>query len=212
VRLLLIGPNGAGKGTQGVRLAERYRVPHVATGDLLRFAVKWETEIGFRAKQFMEAGELVPDEVVLELLRTRLSQDDASRGFVLDGFPRNEAQATALNDILAEIGQKIDAVVSLEVPDEILVERLSSRASCPTCGRTYMLTQGEPKLCVTDRTALFQRNDDKPDVVRHRLEIFKQQTRPLIEFYESQGCLVHVDGIGEVREVEERIAKELAAK
>jgi adenylate kinase len=212
MRLLLIGPNGAGKGTQGVRLAERYRVPHVATGDLLRFAAKWETDIGMRAQQYMDAGELVPDEIVLELLKTRLSQPDAQRGFVLDGYPRNAAQARALDDILKEIGQRIDAVVSFEVPDEVLIERLSSRASCPSCGRTYMLSNGEPKLCVSDRSPLFQREDDKPEVVRHRLEVFKQQTKPLIDFYDKQGCLIRVDGVGDKFEVEERIAKELAAR
>jgi adenylate kinase len=191
-------------------LAERYGVPHVATGDLLRFAVKWETDIGKRAKEYMEAGELVPDEIVLELLRTRLSQSDAAEGFVCDGFPRNIPQAEALDRILEEIQHRIDAVVSLNVPDEVIVQRLSSRASCPTCGRTYSLRNGKPERCVSDRTRLFQRNDDSPEVIRRRLDIYHEETAALIDFYKQQGCLFEVDGIGALAEVEARIAKALA--
>src|SRR5438128_968034 len=203
MRLILLGPPGAGKGTQAVRLAERYGVPHVATGDLLRFAVKWQTEIGLRAQSYMEAGELVPDEIVLELLRTRLSEPDAQKGFVMDGFPRNPAQADALDQILTEVGSHLDAVVSLEVDDEIIVERLSARWSCPTCGRTYK----ESGECPVDHTQLFQRNDDKPEVIRHRLGVFHAQTQPLIAYYEARGLLGHIDGVGSLDEVEERIAK-----
>ncbi len=211
MRLILLGPPGAGKGTQAVRLAERYGVPHVATGDLLRFAVKWETDIGLRAKQFMESGELVPDEIVLELLRTRLSQSDAQDGFVFDGFPRNLAQAEALDTILEDLGQRIDHVVALTVADEVIVQRLSSRASCPSCGRTYTLRNGKPERCVSDRSKLFQRNDDKPEVILRRLDIYHEETAPLIDFYKSKGCLVEVDGLGALAEVEARIAKALEA-
>jgi adenylate kinase len=208
MRLILLGPPGAGKGTQAVRLAERFAVPHVATGDLLRFAVKWQTEIGLRAQSYMEAGELVPDEIVLELLRRRLSEPDAQQGFVMDGYPRNPAQANALEEILTEVGSTLDAVVSLEVDDEIIVERLSARWSCPTCGRTYK----EPGACRVDSTPLFQRDDDKPEVIRHRLKIFHAQTQPLIAYYETRGLLVHVDGVGSLDEVEERIAKAMVSK
>jgi len=211
MRFILLGPPGAGKGTQAVRLAERYKVPHVATGDLLRFAVEWETDIGKRAKSYMEAGELVPDEVVLELLRTRLSRDDAREGFVLDGFPRNPAQADALEANLKEIGQKLDAVVSLEVPDELIVQRLSSRWSCPTCGRAYNRPAGAGGTCPVEGMKLFQRSDDRPDVIRKRLEVFHVQTAPLIDYYENRGLLVHVDGVGTLDEVEERIVKALEA-
>jgi len=196
MRLILLGPPGAGKGTQAVRLAERFDVPHVATGDLLRFAVAWETEIGKRAKQTMEEGELVPDEIVLELLRARLSQDDASKGFVMDGFPRNPAQADALEANLKDIGQKLDAVVSLEVPDELIVQRLSSRWSCPTCGRAYNRAVDAGGVCDRDGMTLFQRPDDRPEVVRKRLNVFHAQTSPLIDYYEMRGLLVHVNGVG----------------
>jgi adenylate kinase len=211
MRLILLGPPGAGKGTQAVRLAERYQVPHVATGDLLRFAVEWETDIGKLAKSYMEAGELVPDEIVLDLLRTRLSREDARQGFVLDGFPRNPAQADALEANLAEIGQKVDDVVSLEVPDELIVQRLSSRWSCPTCGRAYNRPADAGGVCPVDGMKLFQRRDDRPEVIRKRLQVFHAQTAPLIEYYEKRGLLVHVDGVGTLDEVEERIAKALEA-
>ncbi|MGZ4119391.1 MAG: adenylate kinase [Actinomycetota bacterium] len=211
MRVILLGPPGAGKGTQAVRIAERFGIPHVATGDLLRFAVDWETEIGLRAKEFMYAGELVPDEIVLELLRTRLSRPDAAEGFVLDGFPRNTAQADALDGILDEIGRSLDAVISLEVADEVIVERLSSRWSCPTCGRAFNRPADAGGTCTVDGMRLFQRRDDKPEVVRKRLEIFHAQTKPLIDYYEKRGLLVHVDGFGELDEVSERIAKAMEA-
>jgi adenylate kinase len=211
MRLILLGPPGAGKGTQAVRLAERYQVPHVATGDLLRFAVEWETDIGKLAKSSMEAGELVPDEIVLDLLRTRLSREDARQGFVLDGFPRNPAQADALEANLAEIGQKVDDVVSLEVPDELIVQRLSSRWSCPTCGRAYNRPIDAGGTCPVDGMKLFQRRDDRPEVIRKRLQVFHAQTAPLIDYYEKRGLLVHIDGVGTLDEVEERIAKALEA-
>jgi len=211
MRLILLGPPGAGKGTQAVRLAERYSVPHVATGDLLRFAVDWETEIGQRAKSYMDDGELVPDEIVLELLRTRLSRGDTQTGFVLDGFPRNTAQADAFDQILVEIDHPLDAVVSLEVADEVIVERISSRWSCPTCGRTYNRPPDDGGTCPVEGMRLFQRRDDRPAVVRKRLDVFHAQTAPLIEYYEKRGMLVHVDGVGTLEEVEERIAKALEA-
>ena len=211
MRFILLGPPGAGKGTQAVRLAERFKVPHVATGDLLRFAVEWQTEIGLRAKQYMDDGELVPDEIVLELLRTRLSRGDASDGFVLDGFPRNVPQADALDGILSEIGHKLDAVVSLEVQDELIVQRLSSRWSCPTCQRTFNRPADAGGTCPFDGMKLFQRTDDRPEVIRKRLNIFHAQTAPLIAYYEERGLLVHVDGVGTLDEVEERIAKALEA-
>jgi adenylate kinase len=173
--------------------------------------VDWETEIGLRAKSFMDDGELVPDEIVLELLRTRLSREDAQSGFVLDGFPRNTAQADALDQILSEIDRHLDAVASLEVADDVIVQRISSRWSCPTCGRTYNRPADEGGTCPIDGMKLFQRRDDRPDVVRKRLQIFHRQTAPLVDYYEKRGLLVHVDGIGTLEEVEERIAKALEA-
>jgi adenylate kinase len=209
MRLIMLGPPGAGKGTQAVRLADRFNVPHVATGDLLRFAVAWQTEIGLRAKEYMDNGELVPGEIVLELLRRRLSQEDAASGFMLDGFPRTPWQADALDAILLEIDQPLDAAISFEVPDSVIVERLSSRASCPTCGRTFNRPPGEMGTCNIDGMTLFQRDDDRPEVIRKRLEVFRAQTEPLIDYYAKRGLLVRVNGIGEVAEVELRIAEAL---
>lgn len=213
MRIVLLGPPGAGKGTQAVRLAERYEVPHVSTGDILRFVVAWKTDIGMRAKSYMDEGELVPDELVLELLRIRLAQDDArNSGFVLDGFPRTLPQAEDLDKILAEIGQKMDVVLDLQVPHELIVLRLSARASCPTCGRTYNLLGGPPKddmKCDRDGAPLFQRDDDSPAVIQQRLGVFERQTRPLVRYYEDRGLLRVVDGVGSQDEVLERMVKEI---
>ncbi|MGH2727488.1 MAG: adenylate kinase [Actinomycetota bacterium] len=212
MRIVLLGPPGAGKGTQAVRLAETYAVPHVSTGDILRFVVAWQTDIGNRAKSYMDEGELVPDELVLELLRIRLAQEDAAAGFVMDGFPRTLPQAEALDKILAEIGQHIDGVIYLEVPDELIVLRLSARASCRTCGRTYNLLASPPKVdmrCDRDGSTLFQRDDDRPEVIQQRLNVFKRQTHPLISYYEERGLLRTVDGATSEEEVLERMVDEL---
>jgi adenylate kinase len=212
VRIVLLGPPGAGKGTQAVQLAERYAVPHVSTGDILRYVVAWQTDIGQRAKSFMDEGELVPDDLVLELLKIRLAQEDARKGFVMDGFPRTLPQAESLDDILAEIGHKIDGVLYLEVPDELIVLRLSARASCATCGRTYNLLASPPKedmICDRDGSPLFQRDDDRPEVILQRLGVFKRQTHPLIKYYEDRGILRTVQGAGSKDEVLERMVGEL---
>ncbi|MFA5890778.1 MAG: adenylate kinase [Actinomycetota bacterium] len=214
MRLILLGPPGAGKGTQAVGLAARYGVPHIATGDLLRAAVKNQTGIGLRAKSYMDMGELVPDEVVLELLRARLSEPDAAAGFLLDGFPRTVPQADALDASLSEIGAPLDVVVDLEVPDAEIVERLSARWSCPACARIFNLKSSPPRTsgtCDDDGEVLFQRSDDTPGVIWKRLEVFHRQTAPLIASYEAWGLLRRVDGTGDTAEVQERIAKELDA-
>jgi len=211
----MLGPPGAGKGTQAPALARRYEVPHVASGDILRYVVAWQLPIGLKAKEYMDAGELVPDEIVLELLRVRLEQADAREGFVVDGFPRTLPQAEALDDILAEIDHKIDVVVYLDVPDELIVFRLSQRASCPTCGRTYNLLGSPPKadmVCDRDGTRLFQREDDRPEVIANRLQVFHRQTRPLVKYYEDRDLLVAVDGAGSEEEVLERIVAEIDRK
>lgn len=211
MRVILLGPPGAGKGTQAVRIAHRASVPHVGTGDLLRAAVAHGTDLGLRARAYMERGELVPDDLVLEMLRRRLEEPDARAGFVLDGFPRNPAQAEALDAILEETGLRVDHVVALEVPDDEIVARLSSRASCPGCGRTFALPG--PILgsatCDYDGTPLVQRDDDLPEVVRRRLEVFRHQTEPVIAHYQRHGLLTRVPGVGEVPDVSDRIAKEL---
>jgi adenylate kinase len=215
MRIILLGPPGAGKGTQAPALAARYGVPHVASGDILRYVVAWNFPIGLEAKKFMDEGELVPDEIVLELLKLRLAQEDAREGFVLDGFPRTLPQAESLEDSLTEIGQLIDVAVYLDVPDELIIFRLSQRASCPTCGKTYNLLGSPPKVdmvCDRDGTALFQREDDLPDVIANRLKVFHRQTRPLVQYYEHRGLLVTVEGIGSEDEVLERMVKEIDGK
>jgi adenylate kinase len=212
VRIVLLGPPGAGKGTQAVRLAQHYGVPHVSTGDILRFVVKWGTELGLKAKEYMEAGELVPDEMVLELLKIRLEADDAGDGFVMDGFPRTLHQAEDLDKLLAEIGQRIDVVVNFDVPDELIVLRLSARASCPTCGRTYNMLASPPRddmKCDRDGTSLFQRDDDRPEVIQNRLAVFRRQTFPLIKYYDERGLLRRVMGAGAEDEVTEKIIAEI---
>lgn len=212
MRLILLGPPGAGKGTQAARVAARFGVPHVATGDMLRAARDSGTELGNEARAYMDRGELVPDELMLGLLRERLSREDAAEGFLLDGFPRNLSQAEALDGILSQVGQDIDAVISIEVPDEEIVERISGRRSCPDCGRVYHLTSNPPavdELCDADGTKLEQRADDKADVVLERLRVFHSQTKPLIAFYADRGLLKVVDGVGPVAEVEARIAAAL---
>jgi len=211
----MLGPPGAGKGTQAPALAAQYDVPHVASGDILRYVVAWEFPIGLKAKEYMDAGELVPDELVLELLKIRLEQDDARVGFVLDGFPRTLPQAEALDDILSEIDHTIDVVVYLDVPDELIVLRLSARASCPTCGRTYNLLANPPRndmVCDRDGTPLFQRDDDRPEVIANRLGVFHRQTRPLVKYYEDRDLLVTVEGAGSQEEVLDSIMKEIERK
>lgn len=216
MRIVLFGPPGAGKGTQAPLLAAHYGVPHVASGDILRYVVAWNFPIGLEAKKYMDEGELVPDELVLELLRLRLAQEDAlSKGFVLDGFPRTLPQAVALGEILTEIGQRLDVCVYLDVPDELIILRLSARASCPTCGRTYNLLGGPPKedmRCDRDGTPLFQRDDDSPDVIANRLKVFHRQTHPLVQYYEERDLLVTVEGVGSEDEVLERMVKEIENK
>ena len=210
-RLMMLGPPGAGKGTQAKRLAERFEIPHVSTGDMLRQARRKGTELGKKAAEYMNAGKLVPDEVVIGIVRDRLSEDDAEGGFILDGFPRTRPQAEALT----EMGIELDAVVNVVVSDDEVVKRLGGRISCPNCGAVYHEVYNPPsnddKCDACGQEGLIKRDDDKPEAIRSRLSGYHEKTAPLIEYYEAQGTLKNVDGESAPDEVTEAIVEELEA-
>ncbi|GIW71448.1 MAG: adenylate kinase [Planctomycetota bacterium] len=213
MRLVLLGPPGAGKGTQARRLAERRGWAHISTGDMLREAVRKQTPAGQKAEPLLAAGQLVPDALVLELVAERLAEPDARGGFILDGYPRNPQQAEDLAALLRERGLGLDRVVLLRLEDEAIVRRMAGRRSCPECGAVYHLEFAPPRVpqrCDRCGAALVQREDDREEVVRRRLETYRQKTAPLIEHYRAQGLLVEVDASGEVDQVSQRIEQALA--
>lgn len=214
LNLIFLGPPGAGKGTQAQRLAKRFGIPQLSTGDILRRAVAEGTPLGKKAKGLMDAGQLVPDEVVNGIVDEALIKPEARRGFLLDGFPRTVAQATALDEMLARRGRKIDDVISLEVPVEVLVDRLSGRLTCPVDGAVYHLRTNPPKksgVCDRDGTALVQRPDDQPEAVRRRLAEYENKTALLKGYYKPRSVLRNIDGVGIPDEVETRIVSVLGA-
>ena len=208
LNLIFLGPPGAGKGTQAQRLSKRFGIPQLSTGDILRRAVAEGTALGKKAKALMDAGQLVPDKIVNGIVDEALNKPEAQRGFLLDGFPRTVAQATALDEMLARRGRKIDYVISLEVPVEVLVDRLSGRLTCPVDGAVYHLRTNPPKkpgVCDRDGTPLVQRPDDQPDAVRRRLAEYENKTALLKGYYKPRSVLRNVDGVGTPDEVEGRI-------
>ncbi|WP_112139605.1 adenylate kinase [Glycomyces dulcitolivorans] len=209
MRLVLVGPPGAGKGTQAEIIAARLGVPKISTGDIFRANVDGGTPLGLKAKEYMEAGELVPDEVTNEMVADRLAQDDAKDGFLLDGYPRNTEQAKVLDGILTEAGVILDVAVELVASDEEVVRRLSGRRVSKSTGKVYHLEFDPP--ADPDSDDLYQRSDDKPETVKHRLEVYAEQTAPLVGYYEQQGKLVEIDAIGEVAEVTERALAAIGA-
>lgn len=211
VRLILMGPPGAGKGTQGERLAERFGVPRLSTGDMLRDARKAGTDLGREARRYMDAGELVPDEVILGIVGEALDGRDDRHGFLFDGFPRTVAQAEGLGELLEARAERLDSVVSLEVPDEEIVARLSGRRVCAGCDAvTHVATAADAEACAGCGGRLVQRADDRPETVRRRLEVYREQTEPVLAYYAgSEVGLTAVDGTGEVEEVFARLTSAL---
>jgi adenylate kinase len=207
MRLVLVGPPGAGKGTQAEFIAAHFDVPKISTGDIFRANVSGGTELGKQAKKFMDAGDLVPDEVTNAMVRDRIAEDDAVDGFLLDGFPRNVAQAHELDGMLGSLEAGLSVVLDLDVDNDEVVRRLSGRRTCKKCGHVWHVEYDKPKVAdVCDRCGgeLYQRDDDRPDTVRHRLEVYTAQTAPLIEFYRERSQLVAIDAQGTVEDVTER--------
>lgn len=208
MKLILLGPPGAGKGTQAKMLTVRFGIPQISTGDILRAAVREGTPMGVKAKDCMDAGALVGDEIVVGIVRERLLKDDCLPGFILDGFPRNVAQADALQETLAALGKELDVVVSLDVDTEALVERLTGRRTCRDCGRGYHVKFDPPSVadrCDACGGELFQREDDQESTIRHRLDVYQQQTAPLIDYYRRAGLLSVIDGMQEMNAVQEQL-------
>ncbi|MDR1776106.1 MAG: adenylate kinase [Actinomycetes bacterium] len=199
MNIILLGAPGAGKGTQAAKLVAEYNIPHISTGDILRAAVADSTPLGVEAKKYMDAGDLVPDQVVIGLVRERLGESDASTGFILDGFPRTTAQAIALDEQLADLGRRIDAAIAIEVEPSVIIARAANRRFCPKCGRTTTADEGD--ICVLCKAPLIQRDDDKEEVVKNRLDVYARQTSPLLEYYRGAGLLQTIDGDRPIDEV-----------
>ncbi len=213
VNLVLMGLPGAGKGTQAERIVEKYNIPHISTGDMFRAAIKESTELGLQAKSFMDKGELVPDEVTIGIVRERLSQDDCSQGFLLDGFPRTVAQAEALEKILTDLDRQLQYVINIDVDKNILMDRLTGRRICKSCGATYHLVFNPPAVNdVCDRCGgeLYQRADDNEETVQNRLDVNLKQTQPLLDFYEAKGYVRNINGQQDINLVFEDINKLLS--
>jgi adenylate kinase len=207
MRLVLVGPPGAGKGTQAQFLAAHYSIPHISTGDIFRANLKASTPLGLEAKGFMDAGQLVPDSVTNEMVKDRLTHDDVKGGFLLDGFPRNTVQAEVLRAFLNENGTPLEAVLELAIDNEIIVKRLSSRRTCKECGAPAAASLDK---CAACGGALYQREDDKEEVIAKRLAVYQEQTAPIVAFYRNEGLLITIEADGEVAEITERAITSLS--
>ena len=204
MKLVMLGAPGAGKGTQAKMIVEKYQIPQISTGDIFRANIKNGTELGKKAKTYMDQGALVPDELVCDLVVDRLAQDDCKNGYVLDGFPRTIPQAEALTAALAAKGEKLDYAIDVEVPDENIVTRMSGRRACVNCGGTYHIVFNPTKvegICDACGGELILRDDDKPETVQHRLSVYHEQTQPLITYYKNEGILAEVDGTQDMNDV-----------
>jgi len=204
MNIILMGLPGAGKGTQASEIVKKFPIPHISTGDMFRKAIKDETDLGKEAKSYMDRGELVPDEVTVGIVKERISEDDAKKGFLLDGFPRTIDQAESLSQIMSELDREIDAVINIEVPEEELMNRLTGRRICEKCGTTYHLVFNPPKvdgICDIDGGKLYQREDDNPETVSNRLSVNVKQSKPILEYYNNKGVLKNSDGSKDIDEV-----------
>lgn len=212
---IMLGAPGAGKGTQAVALSKEFQIPHISTGDILRMNIQQQTHLGAKAKEYIDQGLLVSDELVVDLVKDRLAQPDCREGFILDGFPRTMVQAHALENALETLGYKIDAVIDVDVPDEDIIVRMTGRRVCPNCGSTYHIEHHPPVedgICDQCQTPLIIREDDQAETVKKRLQVYHEQTKPLIEFYGRQNILLTVDGTKSAEMVTENIMKALGAK
>lgn len=204
MKIIMLGAPGAGKGTQAKRIAEAYGIPHISTGDIFRANIKEGTELGKKAKTYMDQGLLVPDELVVDLVVDRVDKDDAKKGYVLDGFPRTIPQAEALDEALAKLNENVDFAIDVDVPDENIVNRMGGRRACVSCGATYHLEYAPAKkegICDSCGSELILRDDDKPETVKKRLDVYHEQTQPLIDYYTKKGILKRVDGTKDMEDV-----------
>ena len=212
LRTILLGPPGAGKGTQAVKIVEKYNIPHISTGDIFRENIKNETELGNRAKAYMDRGELVPDELVVEIATDRLTKDDCKNGFLLDGFPRTIFQAEKLDEFLAQRGEKIDKVINIDVEKDALVKRITGRRVCKSCGASYHVVNIPPKkdgVCDLCNGELIQRADDTEETVLNRIDVYNKQTKPLVDYYDKAGVIINIDGNKDLDDVLADIIKGL---
>ncbi|RBP67421.1 adenylate kinase [Alkalibaculum bacchi] len=212
MRIVLLGPPGAGKGTQAAKIIEEYSVPHISTGDIFRKNLKEGTPLGIKAKGYMDQGLLVPDELVVDLVKDRLLEEDCKDGFMLDGFPRTVLQAESLEEELTRLGQTLNAVININVDAELLFKRLTGRRICKSCGATYHVYFNPTKsegICDKCGGELYQRDDDQEATVKKRLEVYQEQTQPLIDYYKNKGTLVDIDGVGEIDDVFSQISASL---
>lgn len=210
MKIIMLGAPGAGKGTQAKMIADKYRIPHISTGDIFRANIKNGTELGMEAKKYMDQGLLVPDELTVKILLDRVAQPDCENGYVLDGFPRTIPQAKVLDEALVELGDAIDYAINVDVPDENIINRMSGRRACLSCGATYHIAHIPPKtegVCDKCGQPLVLRDDDKPETVKNRLHVYHEQTQPLIDFYSAKGVLKTVDGTVDMKDVFDAIVE-----